>query len=358
MALPPIGYATTAGNVRVAFHALGDGPAVVMLWPYHMNHLALNWNVPLHRGAIEFFARYFKVVNLDFRGAGLSERRIDLLSLDTFADDLDAVLRTLGIDRVALVAVGPATVAACHIAATSPARVSSLVLLEGGESETNRRVLSLRHLNPQAEAHMRGALFAGIDDRHAAVSLAAVARAALEPDALRYWENVLDSCELLELAACVTVPVLCVDVADGAVIPPAAAQALVNHLPQATRLSVPGRSPIDVWRDRAGMQQVARFIAKHFGIERAVARAQRQERKSRIVHPAGLSDREADVLRLLAAGKSNQRIAAELFVSVNTVSHHLRNIFAKTGTVNRTEAASFAHRQRLTADDRPASSAD
>jgi NarL family two-component system response regulator LiaR len=53
-------------------------------------------------------------------------------------------------------------------------------------------------------------------------------------------------------------------------------------------------------------------------------------------------------LRVLAAGKSNQQIADELFISLNTVSHHLRNIFAKTGTVNRTEAASFAHQHGLT----------
>jgi DNA-binding CsgD family transcriptional regulator/pimeloyl-ACP methyl ester carboxylesterase len=332
----------------MAFHTLGDGPALVMLWAYHVSHLALNWNVPLHRGAIEFFARYFTVVNLDFRGAGLSERRITRLSLDTFAEDLDAVLRALGLDRVALVAVGPMMVVACHIAAMSPDRVSSLVSIEGGESEVNRRVLGLRHVNPKVESYMRGALFGGIEDRHAVASLAAVAREALEPDALQCWENVLNDSDLLEIAARVTAPTLYVNVADDEVIPLAAARALVSRMRQATLLSVPGRSPMDVWRDRAGVQQVARFIAKHFGIERGVERAQRQERKSRVVHPTGLSEREADVLRLLAAGKSNQQIADELFISLNTVSHHLRNIFAKTGTSNRTAAASFAHQHGLT----------
>jgi DNA-binding NarL/FixJ family response regulator len=72
------------------------------------------------------------------------------------------------------------------------------------------------------------------------------------------------------------------------------------------------------------------------------------------VHPSGLSEREAEVLRLLAAGKSNQHIADELFISLNTVSHHLRNIFAKTGANNRTEAASFAHQHGFTTDRGPA----
>jgi len=89
--MPTLRHAKTADGVRIAFYAVGDGPAVVMLFPYHVNHLALNWQVPLHRGAIEFFARYFKVVNLDFRGAGLSDRHISRLSLATCADDLDSV---------------------------------------------------------------------------------------------------------------------------------------------------------------------------------------------------------------------------------------------------------------------------
>lgn len=358
MALPPIGHATTADGVRIAFHTLGDGPAVVMLWAYHASHLALNWNVPLHRGAIEFFARYFRVVNLDFRGAGLSERRITHLSLDTFVDDLDAVLRALDLDRVAVMAVGPSTVVACHLAATSPDRVSSLISIEGGESEVNRRVLSLRHVNTQVEAHMRGALFGGVEDRSAASSLAAVARAALEPEALQYWEDVLDRVDLLETAARVTAPTLYVNVADDEVIPLAAGQALVDRMPQATLITVAGRSPMDVWRDRAGIQRMASFLARHFGVEADLQRAQRQERKSRVVHPTGLSEREAEVLRLLAAGKSNQQIADDLFISLNTVSHHLRNIFAKTGTSNRTEAASFAHQHGLTTGILPSPSTD
>ena len=346
---PPIRHATTRDGVRVSYHTLGDGPAVVMLFPYHVNHLALNWEVALHRGAIEFFARYFTVINLDFRGAGLSERRIGALSLATFAADLDAVLAALGMERVALLAIGPATVVACHIAETSPDWVSSLVSIEGGASEANRRVLSLRHIDLQVEANMRGALVSGIQDRHSAASLAAVARDALEDDALQYWEDLLDGTDLLGIAARVAAPTLYVNVSHDQVVPLSAAQALVDRMAHATLITVPGRSPIDVWRDRMGVQHIIRFIAQHFGVEADVLRAQRRERKSRVVHPTGLSEREVEVLRLLAAGKSNQQIADELFISLNTVSHHLRDIFAKTGTVNRTEAASFAHQHGLTA---------
>jgi len=51
-----------------------------------------------------------------------------------------------------------------------------------------------------------------------------------------------------------------------------------------------------------------------------------------------LSDRELEVLRLLAAGKQNQEIADELHMALNTVKKHATHIFDKLGATNRTEA--------------------
>jgi DNA-binding CsgD family transcriptional regulator len=62
---------------------------------------------------------------------------------------------------------------------------------------------------------------------------------------------------------------------------------------------------------------------------------------------AGLSPREVQVLRLVAAGKTNQEIATTLFRSPNTVANHVRNILGKTQAANRTEASAFAARHRL-----------
>ena len=65
--------------------------------------------------------------------------------------------------------------------------------------------------------------------------------------------------------------------------------------------------------------------------------------------PDGLSQREVEVLRLVAAGKSNREIADALCISLNTVATHVRNILTKTGTANRTEAAAYALRHGLRA---------
>jgi DNA-binding NarL/FixJ family response regulator len=64
--------------------------------------------------------------------------------------------------------------------------------------------------------------------------------------------------------------------------------------------------------------------------------------------PDELTQRETEVLRLIAIGRSNADIALVLSISLNTVATHVRNILAKTGCANRTEAAAYAMRHGLT----------
>jgi DNA-binding NarL/FixJ family response regulator len=68
-------------------------------------------------------------------------------------------------------------------------------------------------------------------------------------------------------------------------------------------------------------------------------------------HPAGpaaeLSNRELEVLRLLARGRGNREIAGELHITTNTVKHHIAAILRKLGVTNRIQAAVYAHEHRL-----------
>ncbi len=108
-------------------------------------------------------------------------------------------------------------------------------------------------------------------------------------------------------------------------------------------------------RERAlGLLDEAIALAREIGmaalVERACAlRHEAEPAPARVRYPAGLSAREVEVLRLVAAGKGNREIAEKLFVSHNTVANHVRSILTKTRTANRTEAAAFAVRNDLLA---------
>ena len=63
--------------------------------------------------------------------------------------------------------------------------------------------------------------------------------------------------------------------------------------------------------------------------------------------PDGLTEREAEVLRLIAAGHSNSEIAKQLYVSEATIKTHINHIFTKTGSRDRSQAVAYAHRRGL-----------
>ncbi|HUG17061.1 MAG TPA: helix-turn-helix transcriptional regulator [Thermomicrobiales bacterium] len=67
----------------------------------------------------------------------------------------------------------------------------------------------------------------------------------------------------------------------------------------------------------------------------------------KVAHPAGLTPREVEVLRLVAQGLTDTEVADALFVARRTVNSHLTSIYAKLGVTTRTAAATWAVKQGI-----------
>jgi DNA-binding CsgD family transcriptional regulator len=105
--------------------------------------------------------------------------------------------------------------------------------------------------------------------------------------------------------------------------------------------------------EATALLNVALSTARELGMRALESRLTVGERRESAPAPttpaalASLSQRELEVLRLVATGKSNQEIADALCISLNTVATHVRNILTKTDCINRTEAAAYALRHGL-----------
>jgi DNA-binding NarL/FixJ family response regulator len=100
--------------------------------------------------------------------------------------------------------------------------------------------------------------------------------------------------------------------------------------------------------DAAGLAlQAARSVFVQLGAAPDVAWVESLTGRAPAGKAHGLTMREVEVLRLVAGGKSNHAIAAELFISDNTVRRHLQNIFRKLGVSSRAAATAFAFQHDL-----------
>ena len=88
----------------------------------------------------------------------------------------------------------------------------------------------------------------------------------------------------------------------------------------------------------------AAAAASHCGRSARGVRAASKAAAPEPQRPGDLSEREVEVLRLVAAGFSNPQIATSLYISRKTAEHHVSNILAKLGVTTRTEAAAAAVR--------------
>jgi class 3 adenylate cyclase len=124
---PEVNYARS-GDVSIAYQVVGSGPTDILFVPFLIN-LIYAWEQPLFVDFCNRLAEFSRLILLDKRGTGLSDRPRDLPGFETRMDDLRAVMDAAGSDRAALLGAGsPGGQLAAVFAATYPERVQALFL--------------------------------------------------------------------------------------------------------------------------------------------------------------------------------------------------------------------------------------
>ena len=345
--MPRVSFARSADGVSIAYTTLGDGPPLVLMPAIPFSHLEKMWELPELREGLELIARRWTVVRYDNRGCGLSDREAGDYSLDAHITDLTAVVDGAGLDRFALNApmlAGPVAVA---FAARHPERVTHLVLQSTAAASSEVSTV-------QAEAIL------GLLEKDWALFTETAARFILQ------WGDEALGPPGRPRPPRVRLP------GDRPRPPPrgdglrrrrrssrrSRRPTLVIHnrqfpLDLATARTLAARIPDARLAAVDSLEEVVPTALEFLAGDRvAAARASRTwppQAAPAPPDPLGLSPREIEVLRLVAAGKSNREIAAALVISTNTVDRHVSHILAKIGAANRAEAAAYAAKQRLLA---------
>jgi pimeloyl-ACP methyl ester carboxylesterase/predicted Ser/Thr protein kinase len=125
-AVPPTRYARS-GTVSIAYQVFGAGPVDVVYVPGWVTHLETGWQQPRVAGFLQRLASFSRVIMLDKRGTGLSDRAAGYPTLEDRMDDLRAVMDAVGSERAVLFGMSEGGNMAALFAATYPERTRALV---------------------------------------------------------------------------------------------------------------------------------------------------------------------------------------------------------------------------------------
>jgi class 3 adenylate cyclase len=120
------------GDVSLAYQVLGDGPTDLLYLQGYCSHVDLNWESPHLAHFLRGLARHARLIVMDRRGWGCSERFTPghIPDVDVLTDDILAVLGAAESERVSLLGTYESAIVACLFAATYPERTRSLVLVD------------------------------------------------------------------------------------------------------------------------------------------------------------------------------------------------------------------------------------
>jgi len=335
-AVPTVRFARTSDGLNIAFWTLGEGPALVQMPGFPVSHVRLEWQNAACQAYYRLLASGRTLVRYDPRGAGLSERIVEDLTIEGHVRDLEAVVAKAGIERFALLGPTHLGPAAITYAARHPERVTHLILwytyARSADYSRSPRVEAARSL-----LEKDWELYTELEERRSAQpalgGYTQLLREANSAVGLRAAFAAIRTYDASDWLSQVTSPTLVLHRKDSRVLGVDVARELASRIPDSRLMLLEGGALAPFVGD------VDAVIA---AIDGFLSDSGRNEN-----NPDGLTAREVEVLCLVAAARSNRQIAEDLALSERTVSRHITNVYTKIGAHSRAEATSYAIRHEI-----------
>lgn len=341
----PVRFCHTADGVRIAFSSSGNATPLVKT-PNWLNHLELDPKSRVWGQWIARMSKTFRLIRYDARGCGLSDREIGQYRFSMNMLDLEAVIEAAGLKRFALFGMSQGGAVAIDYAARHPERVSHLILygtyLRGALKrnappqalEQAKIMLKLVELGwGQDNSAFRQVFSTQFIPDSTLEDLRAfdeIQRNTVSPDAAARLLSSFYDIDVSEQAQKIACPTLVLHARDDARVPFEEGRQVAGAIKDAEFVPLQSRNHILLPHQPAWNQffeEIEEFMRRHDGAAASAC--------------PGLSDlteRERDILELLASGQGNSEIALALSISQKTVRNHINHIFSKLDVPDRSRA--------------------
>ena len=348
-----IRFCTSRDGTRLAYAVTGSGPPLVRA-PHWLSHLEYEYESLVWRQWISALSAEHRLLRMDLRGCGLSDREVANLSFDAYVSDLEAVVDAAGYTApFAIFGHSQSAAIAIAYAAAHPQRVSHLVILGG-----YTRGVMMRNLPPErvAEAEALVKLIEvgwGSDDAsyrslfsmkflpggtlEQIASMSELQRMSCDAASAVRIVNSFYGIDVRHLAPRVRCPTLIFHARGDRRVPFEEGRLMAGLIPDARFVPLETDNHILVPQEPAYGEFLS---AMRDFLPQAPGAAARQAF-------ASLTSREAAIVEGIARGHDNARIAADLGVSEKTVRNNVSRIFDKLGVTTRAEAIVRAREQGL-----------
>lgn len=277
MRRPETQYATTPDGANVAYQVVGEGPVDLLFSPDWVTHCESWWEHPRLVAALDQLTSIGRLIMFDKRGIGMSDRAPvgDVPSLQTWVDDLRAVLDAAGSQRPVLYGMGHGGQLALLFAATFPDRTAALVLLNaysrlaaapdypfGYDADTERYVVERSRAEWGRTGWVVDFLVPELNDQTLRDWFARVERLACTPATGAVLQQATFEQDVREILPTIHVPTLILQSSRSLHVRVDHGRYLAERIPDATYVELDSR---DQWAPLGGaagrvLEEMARFL--------------------------------------------------------------------------------------------------